>query len=487
VGELGAWIGTGDADADASTINFVNQLGAPICFVIAVGGEWRGDVYALPEGFTREPAVFGDVICGAGGAERDPVTGLKLEVKNYAKILNTAIAEAISGHNDAEGLIARIKTGDATAFAQILNLVNVTVIGQDWIFANFAISGDWDGDLVFGVKPGEPDILGDLTRLFSTPCCSSTWYHGEPRLSITKEAEVTEASLPAIVNYTIVVANDGGDAHNVLVVDEMKGPDGEVIGKQQWDLETVPEGEEVTITYTIEFKEGTTPGYYTNSAVVNARTSTGGFLGEKTAQDIIEILPGGEVLSNDTCAPILTEYIRPWHANTPSQVRSLQSFLNAFEGENIGETGSYGSQTIAAVRRFQEKYADDVLAPWGISNATGNVYYTTQKKVNEIACGMELALTDEQLAEIEAFKAAPADEQDETIRQGRTGFIPTNLLRLPLFGGSGEFLKDAWNGLRPVSEIGQPASTSAYLKDEIQKTPLWAMFAPLVEALEIEG
>jgi len=47
-------------------------------------------------------------------------------------------------------------------------------------------------------------------------------------------------------------------------------------------------------------------------------------------------------------------------------------------------TGYYGTKTKTAVVRFQEKYAADILEPWGFSKGTGVVSKTTRAKLNEI-------------------------------------------------------------------------------------------------------
>lgn len=470
-------VDTGDAHSTASTVNFVNQLGAPICFVVNVGGTWNGNVVQMPSKFSRATTPFGDVICGAGGESRDPVTGVELETENYAKILNEAIAEAVTGSNYAEGLVAKVKTGDATAFAQILNLVNMHIIGQDWIFANFAVGGNWDGDLVFGVKPGEDDVLGELIEEHVTGGGSrssgggGSYSSASPNITFTKEASVTQAQSPAVVEYVLTVYNSGGTARNVIIEDTMKGPDGKVIGKQMWNLGTVKADEEVKIKYTIEFKGDVIPGYYTNAATMTGYKNNGNQVTTLNASDIVEVLPPG-IMPGAACEPVLTEYIKPWRVNNPEQVKKLQSFLNAYEGTNLAESGAYDPATQGAVKAFQSKYAAEVLTPWGINHATGNVYYTTQKKVNQMACAdMDFSLSAEQQAEIERFKNSTPAQQEEVVQQGNTGYLLMPAPQMPVF-------------FRDASQ-SQGASTSALLKQQFKGLASWLMFAPFVEALEL--
>jgi len=135
----------------------------------------------------------------------------------------------------------------------------------------------------------------------------------------------------------------------------------------------------------------------------------GGNSGTRVRQrsSALVLTPPGEVLgatdSTPQCNEYLQAYIRPNAVNNSVEVIKLQEFLRDLGGSpNINVTGFYDETTIAAVRAFQSTYKSSILAPWGISQPTGYVYFTTRKLVNEIYCSFTslFPLTEAQLAEI---------------------------------------------------------------------------------------
>lgn len=102
--------------------------------------------------------------------------------------------------------------------------------------------------------------------------------------------------------------------------------------------------------------------------------------------------PSGQVLGASIsalpvgCTALFTSFMRRSLKNDPAAVRQLQQFLNDKLDVGLPTTGFFGPQTEAAVRAFQQKYAAQVLTPWGLTGPTGFVYLTTQRWMNLLHC-----------------------------------------------------------------------------------------------------
>jgi len=100
----------------------------------------------------------------------------------------------------------------------------------------------------------------------------------------------------------------------------------------------------------------------------------------------------------------ITTYLKFGGNNNSTDVTKLQTFLKNTEKLDVDINGQFDQKTLDAVKAFQAKYVNDTMAPWGVTTPTGEVFYTTQKKVNEIYCRTNLTLSAGQLATIAAYK-----------------------------------------------------------------------------------
>ncbi len=161
-----------------------------------------------------------------------------------------------------------------------------------------------------------------------------------------------------------------------------------------YDLTTVTNSTLTTShTMTIEGIPSAVSAYFRPVSATNSETKVG-----------IELTRGG-VLGESTECFYLREYMRLGYNNNPVEVTKLQSFLRNYEGfATLEVNGFFDLATDKAVRAFQDKYRTDVLATWNLAANTGYVYYTTQKKINEIYCQRTFPLNTTQIAEIASFR-----------------------------------------------------------------------------------
>jgi len=115
-----------------------------------------------------------------------------------------------------------------------------------------------------------------------------------------------------------------------------------------------------------------------------------------TASSII-VLRSGTTVTENLRINILpftnpfTQYRQ--YRQTNADIKRLQIFLNSDPDTRLADSGVgspgketdyFGLLTYKAVIKFQEKYTEDVLAPWGLVRGTGYVGKTTSAKINEL-------------------------------------------------------------------------------------------------------
>jgi len=122
--------------------------------------------------------------------------------------------------------------------------------------------------------------------------------------------------------------------------------------------------------------------------------SNGTYIQGTRTDDLIDLIGGGEPnvppeFSNYVCKRYLREYITFGGKNNPEEVKKLQQFLNEYEGEKLAVDGTYDTDDLEAVKRFQAKYLDQIMAPWGVYEPTGKVFRTTTAKINLLMCSKQ--------------------------------------------------------------------------------------------------
>lgn len=89
---------------------------------------------------------------------------------------------------------------------------------------------------------------------------------------------------------------------------------------------------------------------------------------------------------NMSCGDLFKTYMKKGKVNNKAEVIRLQAFLNKNLKLKLKVDGVFGSQTEAAVKKFQLKYKDSTLTPWGLKLPTGYVFKTTQRQLNLLVC-----------------------------------------------------------------------------------------------------
>lgn len=150
-----ATVTTGSAQSNTSVFTQANAnaVGADrMFFLFRVFGNWTGQVFGAPNSIAWDETPTGvqlynrDTSGTAPGA--DSVTA---STTNTATITNDVQVYALTGENHVRaGGDAAVATGDASANASVVNVVNTNVVGRNWLFAVFNIFGDWDGNIAFG-------------------------------------------------------------------------------------------------------------------------------------------------------------------------------------------------------------------------------------------------------------------------------------------------------------------------------------------------
>ncbi len=155
-------------------------------------GGWTGQIlgWALPGG-TQQPVTGTQVLqlntnTQNGGGQTG--NSLTVQNQNLADVTNNIKATADTGSNQTDGNRGNtvIQTGNAVALANLINLVNLNIIGGHWFFGILNILGNWTGNIIFAY----------------------------PKLAIGINEDRDTVNPGDTVNYTLAFTNQGHDDAN---------------------------------------------------------------------------------------------------------------------------------------------------------------------------------------------------------------------------------------------------------------------------------
>jgi len=178
---------TGKSASESNILNKINQNtfgGDSMMLQIRVHGDWSGDLHGLPAGLDWDWAydangivisIFnaGDEIARSPRLRYD-MDSYRANVIDHNTVLidNNINIEANSGENIIDGVVGNVRTGDAIASANLMNIANANIIGANWTYAVINIFGDFDGNITFSAtdigvtgsvtSPANPVIPGSL-------------------------------------------------------------------------------------------------------------------------------------------------------------------------------------------------------------------------------------------------------------------------------------------------------------------------------------
>lgn len=160
-------ISTGTATSASNVKNIINtNITKNNWFLLLINnmGSWVGEVMQGNSATGSYSPVYAYDF-GTDGTCANCLTSGSLDVnnRNTASITNNVSADGNTGNNEISGAdgSASIKTGNASAWANVVNFVNTNIVGDNWLFGMVNIMGTWHGNVDFAYPDLDVTLSGD--------------------------------------------------------------------------------------------------------------------------------------------------------------------------------------------------------------------------------------------------------------------------------------------------------------------------------------
>lgn len=410
---------TGDAYAIANVINLVNTniVGRNWIFALFnVLGNWNGDItfgrsdLALDAKTTAASVAPGaDVtydftITNNGDRDADDIT---LKADFDKNLLNFTDADGTPTDSGRQWHIPTVRRGQSQTFTYTARVGSIPQGTSIPVPVAASVRSDGAGAQAQasftlallnvisapsshggggGGNGSRPKTVNKADNALPVPASSKD----EPSVTVDKTIVRVSTTTPTTVDYKVVVTNakDAGPLYGAKLADTLFNPDGSIMYNRSWDLQDLASGDQITLTYSVEFATSTSPGTYRNFASVTGekfKLGSGEPMLPAFGQNTVTIGTVGAVLGAATDCSLAVNQTLSYGMNNPEVVK-LQNFLNARQGSGLPVTGFFGPMTRAAVNVFQATFSSEILAPLGLLHPTGTVAGMTQKKIRDLAC-----------------------------------------------------------------------------------------------------
>lgn len=298
LGEDGALISTGNAYASASVTNVANMniLGANWLFaLINIFGDFTGNVsFGRPDLWVGgRAAVSGNptngsmvdyiyTITNKGDATATNVSLRDIFKPNFIEFVSSSNGARIEG--DAIvwdiGSLAPGATIEVGYRGKVRNVPHgeTTLTNRVTVSAHEPDENTSDNSETVSVVVRVSPPSSSRPSQFLDVRLPATLTESAPVIRVERRNSSSGGTvrLGDKVTHTLVVTNAGKESvYDVVLTDDLRGPSGEVIHTERYELGEVLPNEEITIEYTVLFNESFQYGIYWSSATVTAVSRSG--------------------------------------------------------------------------------------------------------------------------------------------------------------------------------------------------------------------